>query len=103
MIKKSIALVCSLLVLAALAGCNTTRGAGEDVEAGGQAIQRAAQQFSLPCLLYTSFVLPTDTNYKDRDTLVWEVNYRFLEPMLADSLRAVAMLSLIHICPQGND
>lgn len=38
-----------------------------------------------------SFVLPTDTNYKDRDTLVWEVNYRFLEPMLADSLRAVAM------------
>ena len=26
-----------------------------------------------------SFVLPTDTNYKDRDTLVWEVNYRFLE------------------------
>lgn len=43
MIKKSIALVCSLLVLAALSGCNTTRGAGEDVEAGGQAIQRAAQ------------------------------------------------------------
>ncbi|MFM7946524.1 entericidin A/B family lipoprotein [Hafnia paralvei] len=43
MIKKSISLVCSLLVLAALAGCNTTRGAGEDVEAGGQAIQRAAQ------------------------------------------------------------
>ena len=30
-------------------------------------------------------------SYKDRDTLVWEVNYRFLEPMLADSLRAVAM------------
>ncbi len=38
-----------------------------------------------------SFVLPIDTNYKDRDTLVWEVNYRFLEPMLADSLRAVTM------------
>lgn len=38
-----------------------------------------------------AFVLPTDTNYKDRDTLVWEVQYRFLEPMVADSLRAVAM------------
>ena len=38
-----------------------------------------------------AFVLPADTNYKDRDTLVWEVRYRFLEPMLADSLRAVTM------------
>ena len=38
-----------------------------------------------------AFVLPVDTNYKDRDTLVWEVRYRFLEPMLADSLRAVTM------------
>lgn len=38
-----------------------------------------------------AFVLPTDSNYKDRDTLVWEVNYRFLEPMLTDSLRAVMM------------
>lgn len=38
-----------------------------------------------------TFVLPTDTNYKDRDTLVWEVRYRFLEPMLADSLRNVTM------------
>lgn len=37
------------------------------------------------------FTLPTDSNYKDRDTLVWEVNYRFLEPMLADSMRAVIM------------
>lgn len=37
------------------------------------------------------FTLPTDSNYKDRDTLVWEVRYRFLEPMLADSLRGVTM------------
>ena len=27
------------------------------------------------------FTLPTDSNYKDRDTLVWEVRYRFLEPV----------------------
>ena len=38
-----------------------------------------------------AFVLPAVTNYKDRDTLVWEVRYRFLEPMLADSLRTVTM------------
>lgn len=38
-----------------------------------------------------AFVLPTDSNYKDRDTLVWEVRYSFLEPLVADSLRAVAM------------
>ncbi|WP_294629823.1 DUF4296 domain-containing protein [uncultured Bacteroides sp.] len=37
------------------------------------------------------FVLPTDSNYKERDTLVWEVNYRFLEPVLADSSRFVMM------------
>ncbi len=37
------------------------------------------------------FTLPTDSNYKDRDTLVWEVRYRFLEPMLADSLRGVSL------------
>lgn len=37
------------------------------------------------------FALPTDSNYKDRDTLVWEVRYRFPESMLADSLRRVTM------------
>lgn len=38
-----------------------------------------------------AFVLPADSNFKDRDTLVWEVRYRFLEPMPADSLRFVTM------------
>lgn len=38
-----------------------------------------------------AFTLPVDSNYKDRDTLVWEVHYRFLEPLLADSLRNVTM------------
>ena len=34
----------SVLVLSSLlSACNTTRGVGEDVEAGGQAIQRTAQ------------------------------------------------------------
>lgn len=32
----------ALMTVSILAGCNTTRGAGEDIEAGGQAIQDAA-------------------------------------------------------------
>jgi len=43
MLKKSIIAVAALLVLSSLAACNTTRGVGEDVSAGGQAIQRTAQ------------------------------------------------------------
>ncbi|EJW95417.1 hypothetical protein EVA_16485 [gut metagenome] len=37
------------------------------------------------------FTLPTDSNYKDRDTLVWSVRYQFLQPLLPDSLRSVTM------------
>jgi len=44
MLKKSIVAIFSVLVLSSLlSACNTTRGVGEDVEAGGQAIQRSAQ------------------------------------------------------------
>jgi len=40
MLKKSIAAIFSVLVLSSLlTACNTTRGVGEDVEAGGQSIQ----------------------------------------------------------------
>lgn len=38
-----------------------------------------------------TFVLPVDTNYKERDTLVWEARYHFLEPRCPDSLRYAAM------------
>ncbi|SHF38033.1 entericidin B [Modicisalibacter ilicicola DSM 19980] len=31
-----------LLVMASLSGCNTIRGAGEDIERGGEAIQEKA-------------------------------------------------------------
>ncbi|WP_459874458.1 entericidin A/B family lipoprotein [Halomonas shantousis] len=31
-----------MLVLALLSGCNTLRGAGEDIERGGEAVQNAA-------------------------------------------------------------
>lgn len=43
MLKKSIIALFSLMILSSLTACNTTRGVGEDVSAGGQAIQRSAQ------------------------------------------------------------
>jgi hypothetical protein len=38
-----------------------------------------------------AFSIPVDTNYQDRDTLVWMVDYHFLRPLLPDSLRRVVM------------
>ncbi|TKI08503.1 entericidin A/B family lipoprotein [Martelella alba] len=43
MLKKSVLALASLLLLSALTACNTTRGVGEDVSAGGRAIQRSAE------------------------------------------------------------
>ncbi|MEA9389812.1 entericidin A/B family lipoprotein [Acerihabitans sp. TG2] len=43
MFKKIIIALFSVLVLSSLTACNTTHGAGEDISAGGQAIQHAAQ------------------------------------------------------------
>jgi entericidin B len=34
--------VCAMLLLIVLAGCNTMRGLGQDVEAGGQKIEEGA-------------------------------------------------------------
>lgn len=43
MFKKSTLILASLLMFCTLTACNTTRGIGQDVEAGGKAIQRSAQ------------------------------------------------------------
>jgi len=44
MTKKIISVVCVALFVAALAtGCNTVRGAGKDIERGGQAIQESTE------------------------------------------------------------
>lgn len=43
-----------------------------------------------------AFVLPADTNYKDRDTLVWEVRYHFLEPKLPDSLAVTMAMQVVY-------
>jgi predicted small secreted protein len=36
-------IVVLLLALSALAGCNTVRGVGQDIQAGGEAIQRSTK------------------------------------------------------------
>ena len=50
MVKKTIAAIFSVLVLSTvLTACNTTRGVGEDISDGGNAISGAATKF--PCHL----------------------------------------------------
>ncbi|MFC2992759.1 MULTISPECIES: entericidin A/B family lipoprotein [Halomonas] len=40
--KRTMAIMLlSLFTLSLLSGCNTIRGAGEDIESGGEAIQRS--------------------------------------------------------------
>lgn len=42
--KTPIAFFAALLAALALAGCNTVQGIGQDVQAGGRAIERAAER-----------------------------------------------------------
>lgn len=41
---KTITAALSVLLFAGLAACNTVEGAGQDVEAGGEAISETAQE-----------------------------------------------------------
>ncbi|HVE50206.1 MAG TPA: entericidin A/B family lipoprotein [Casimicrobiaceae bacterium] len=41
---KALAAVLAAAVLAMVAGCNTMEGAGKDVQAGGRAVERAADK-----------------------------------------------------------
>lgn len=44
--KRSLVLgVLLLMTLLVVSGCNTIRGAGEDIEQGGEAIQRTANSY----------------------------------------------------------
>ncbi len=43
LIKSVLAIVSVVILSSALTACNTTRGVGQDVEAGGKAIQRTAE------------------------------------------------------------
>ncbi|CAM3595333.1 entericidin A/B family lipoprotein [Halomonas sp. FME1] len=41
--KSAVAIGTLIITALLLSGCNTIRGAGEDIEQGGQAIQRSAE------------------------------------------------------------
>lgn len=43
MLKKSIAVIFSLLVISSLSACNTKKGVGKDVQSAGSAIERSAE------------------------------------------------------------
>ncbi|WP_145499471.1 entericidin A/B family lipoprotein [Yersinia bercovieri] len=43
MVKKSIAIIFSLLIIFSLSACNTTKGVGKDVQSAGSAIERSAE------------------------------------------------------------
>ncbi|CNE76432.1 entericidin A/B family lipoprotein [Yersinia nurmii] len=43
MLKKSLAVIFSLLVISFLSACNTTQGIGKDVQKAGSAIERSAE------------------------------------------------------------
>jgi entericidin B len=43
MLKKSIVIIFSLLVISSLSACNTTKGVGKDVQSAGSAIERSAE------------------------------------------------------------
>lgn len=42
--RKTVYLVLAAALLSVLSACNTLRGAGQDVQAGGAAIERAADK-----------------------------------------------------------
>ena len=42
--KELIALLCLTAIGALVAGCNTVEGAGKDIQAGGQAVEKAADK-----------------------------------------------------------
>ncbi|HPR06565.1 MAG TPA: entericidin A/B family lipoprotein [Denitromonas sp.] len=42
--KRLIALIVAAMALVSLSACNTVRGVGQDIEKGGEAIQKAAKK-----------------------------------------------------------
>ena len=42
-VRKLIYVLCALGVWLSVTGCHTVRGAGEDIQSGGRAIERAAE------------------------------------------------------------
>lgn len=43
-----------------------------------------------------TFILPSDSNFKERDTMVWEVRYRFLEGEPDTTLSALMAMQIVY-------
>lgn len=42
-----------------------------------------------------TFTIPTDTNFKDRDTLVWTANYHFVDPVMDAARSAIINMQFV--------
>lgn len=56
--------------------------------------QRLKRLTGMPTDNKLTFVLPSDSNFKDRDTLVWEVRYRFAEGAHDSTLAALMAMQI---------
>lgn len=56
--------------------------------------QRMRRLTGMPTNNKLTFVLPSDTNFKERDTLIWEVRYRFLEGKPDTTLAALMAMQI---------
>lgn len=65
-----------------------TTSAGDSIDVWSW--QRLVQLTGVPLNNKLTFVLPSDSNFKKRDTILWEVRYRFLE-RIPDSTKAAIM------------
>lgn len=43
-----------------------------------------------------TFIIPSDSNFKDRDTLIWEARYKFLLPEKDPSAKAVMAMQIVY-------
>ena len=57
--------------------------------------QRMKRLTGMPTDDKLTFVLPSDSNFKERDTLVWEVRYQFLENAPDTALTALMAMQII--------
>lgn len=57
--------------------------------------QRMRRLTGMPTDDKLTFVLPSDSNFKERDTLIWEVRYQFLENVEDSTLSALMAMQII--------
>ncbi len=72
-----------------------------EVSAPGDSIdvwswKRLIRLTEMPLSNKYAFVLPADSNFKERDTLVWEVNYRFPENRIDTARKALMAMQIVY-------